>query len=138
MFQAQNKQRNSLLVATLCVAGFFADAATAQQPTAAQQSAIKSACRSDFMAQCSGVSPGGKAALTCLQQHSSSLSSACQTAIGALGGGKSAPAATATSPATAPATDGHRASILRPGFPQALQLGRLGRRARHRMPEEQF
>ena len=104
MFQAQNKQRNSLLVATLCVAGFFADAATAQQPTAVQQSAIKSACRSDFMAQCSGVSPGGKAALTCLQQHSSSLSSACQTAIGALGGGKSAPAATATSPATAPAT----------------------------------
>jgi len=115
MFQAKNRQRNqtnSLLVATLCVAGLFTSVAAAQQPTAAQQSAIKSACRSDFMAQCSGVSPGGQAALTCLQQHSSSLSAACQSAIGALGGGKSAPAATATSPApaTAPAATAAPAS----------------------------
>ncbi|CAN7547820.1 cysteine rich repeat-containing protein [Phyllobacterium sp. LjRoot231] len=97
-------RRSGLFITTLCMAGLFAGMAAAQQPTAAQQSAIKSACRSDFMAQCSGVSPGGQAALSCLQQHSSSLSAACQTAIGALGGGKSAPAATATSPATAPAT----------------------------------
>jgi hypothetical protein len=46
-------------ITMLCMAGLFAGAAAAQQPTAAQQSAIKSACRSDFMAQCSGVSPGG-------------------------------------------------------------------------------
>ncbi|TXR49834.1 hypothetical protein FVA77_07405 [Phyllobacterium endophyticum] len=93
-----------LLVKAMCMAGFLAGTAAAQQPTAAQQSAIKSACRSDFMAQCSGVSPGGQAALSCLQQHNSSLSAACQAAIGALGPAKSAPAASATSPATAPAT----------------------------------
>lgn len=83
----------------------FAGAAAAQQPTQAQQNAIKSACRSDFMAQCSGVQPGGQAALSCLQQHSSSLSAGCQQAIGALGGGKTAPAATTgkASSATAPA-----------------------------------
>jgi hypothetical protein len=90
-------------ITMLCMAGLFAGAAAAQQPTAAQQSAIKSACRSDFMAQCSGVSPGGQAALSCLQQHNSSLSSACQSAIAALGGGKSAPAASSTGTATAPA-----------------------------------
>ena len=56
----------------LCMVGLFAGAALAQQPTPAQQNAIKSACRSDFMAQCSGVQPGGQAALSCLQQHSSS------------------------------------------------------------------
>jgi hypothetical protein len=57
------------------------------------------------MAQCSGVQPGGQAALSCLQQHSSSLSAGCQQAIGALGGGKTAPAATTgkASSATAPA-----------------------------------
>lgn len=97
-------RRGGLFIAMLCMTGLFAGVAAAQQPTAAQQSAIKSACRSDFMAQCSGVSPGGQAALTCLQQHSSALSSACQSALAALGGSKSAPAATATSPATAPAT----------------------------------
>jgi hypothetical protein len=55
------------------------------------------------MAQCSGVTPGGKAALSCLQQHNSSLSAGCQQAIGALGSGKSAPAAAGTAPATATA-----------------------------------
>ncbi|TDQ34324.1 hypothetical protein DEV91_10355 [Phyllobacterium brassicacearum] len=85
----------------LCMVGLFAGAALAQQPTPAQQNAIKSACRSDFMAQCSGVQPGGQAALSCLQQHSSSLSSGCQQALSALGSGKSAPAATTTAPATA-------------------------------------
>ncbi len=97
---------SGMALPVLLVACVFAGAAVAQQPTQAQQNAIKSACRSDFMAQCSGVQPGGQAALSCLQQHSSSLSAGCQQAIGALGGGKSAPAATAgTAPAaTAPAT----------------------------------
>ncbi len=90
-----------IVLPALCVIGLFAGAALAQQPTAAQQSAIKSACRSDFMAQCSGVQPGGQAALSCLQQHSSSLSSGCQQALSALGSSKSAPAATTTAPATA-------------------------------------
>ncbi|MDR6633720.1 pyruvate/2-oxoglutarate dehydrogenase complex dihydrolipoamide acyltransferase (E2) component [Phyllobacterium sp. 1468] len=109
MFEETRKctdRRGGLFLTMLCAAGVIAGAAAAQQPTAAQQSAIKSACRSDFMAQCSGVQPGGKAALTCLQQHNSSLSAACQSALAALGGGKSAPAGSATAPATttAPAT----------------------------------
>jgi hypothetical protein len=65
----------------------------AAQPTAAQRNAVKSACRSDFMAQCSGVTPGGTEALACLQQHSATLSSSCQAAVGALGGAGAAPAA---------------------------------------------
>lgn len=93
-----------IVLPAICLIGLFGGAALAQQPTAAQQNAIKSACRSDFMAQCSGVQPGGQAALSCLQQHSSALSSGCQQALSALGSSKSAPAATTTAPtAAAPA-----------------------------------
>jgi hypothetical protein len=53
------------------------------QVTAAQQSAIKASCRSDFMAKCSGVTPGGKDALACLQKNVTGLSPACQTAVSA-------------------------------------------------------
>ena len=86
--------------------------ANAQQPTQAQQSAIRSACPSDFRANCSGVQPGGQAALSCLQQNMAKLSPACQSAVGALGGGAAAapaaapatpPAASTAAPATAPA-----------------------------------
>ncbi|MFD1728822.1 cysteine rich repeat-containing protein [Rhizobium viscosum] len=73
-----------------------AGAQAAAQPTDAQRNAVKSACRSDFMAQCSGVTPGGAAALSCLQQHSARLSAPCQqavAAIGAAGGAAGAPAA---------------------------------------------
>lgn len=90
-----------IVLPAFCMAGLAAGAAFAQQPTPAQQNAIKSACRSDFMAQCSGVQPGGQAALSCLQQHSSSLSSGCQQALSAIGSSKSAPAATTTAPAAA-------------------------------------
>jgi hypothetical protein len=68
-------------------------------PTAAQQSAMKQACRSDFMAKCSGVTPGGKDALVCLQRNVAGLSPACKQVVSATMGG--APAATAAAPATA-------------------------------------
>jgi hypothetical protein len=51
------------------------------QITGAQQSAIKASCRSDFMSKCSGVTPGGKDALVCLQKNVASLSTACKTAV---------------------------------------------------------
>ena len=70
-------------------------------PTEAQKSAIRAACRSDFMANCSGVQPGGAEALQCLKSHAASLSSACQSAVAAIGGG--APAAASAAPASAPA-----------------------------------
>jgi hypothetical protein len=81
--------------------------AYAQQPTDAQRNAVKSACRSDFIAQCSGVTPGGIEALTCLQQHNATLSAGCRKAVSAVSKPKStsaepAPAASATTLATTP------------------------------------
>ncbi|WP_456705135.1 cysteine rich repeat-containing protein [Bradyrhizobium sp. USDA 4449] len=67
-------------------AALFASAtsAFAQAPTEAQKSAIRSACRSDFIAHCSSVTPGGVEAYQCLQSHMSSLSAGCQTAVRAV------------------------------------------------------
>lgn len=57
------------LLAGALLASTFHATLVAAQPTAAQQSAIRSACRGDFQANCAGVSPGGQAALACLQQN---------------------------------------------------------------------
>ena len=77
--------------------------AAAQQPTQAQISAVKSACRSDYIAHCSSVPPGGKAALACLQKNAASLSAPCQTAVNAVsGGGAAAPAPAAAAQPAAP------------------------------------
>ncbi|MFL6839195.1 MAG: cysteine rich repeat-containing protein, partial [Bradyrhizobium sp.] len=73
--------RKALLAAMLFAT---ATSAFAQAPTEAQKSAIRSACRSDFIAHCSSVTPGGAKAFQCLQKNMSSLSSACQTAVRAL------------------------------------------------------
>src|SRR5580700_828004 len=56
---------------------------SAQQPTEAQRDAIRAACRSDFMANCSGVQPGGKEAFECLLQNDAKLSASCQAAVNA-------------------------------------------------------
>lgn len=58
---------------------------SAQQPTPAQQSAIKSACRGDYRAVCASVQPGGPAALHCLQENAAHVSPGCQHALAALG-----------------------------------------------------
>src|SRR5207248_11172743 len=73
--------RHALLAAALFAT---ATSALAQAPTEAQKSAIRSACRSDFMAHCASVTPGGVEAYQCLQGHMSSLSSGCQTAVRAV------------------------------------------------------
>ena len=57
-----------------------ATSAFAQGPSEAQRAAVKAQCRSDYMAHCSSVTPGGKEALECLAQHMSSLSGGCQAA----------------------------------------------------------
>ena len=75
------------------------------QPTEQQKAAIRAACRSDFMAHCAGVQPGGAAALQCLQRNAGALSSACKSAVTAAGGGGAAPGAgapAAAAPAAAP------------------------------------
>ena len=58
--------------------------AVAQEPTPDQQSAIRSNCRSDFMANCSGVPRGGKEAMQCLKDNVAKLSSGCQQAVKAV------------------------------------------------------
>lgn len=70
----------------LLAAALFATATPvfAQAPTDAQKSAIRSACRSDFMAHCSSVTPGGVEAYQCLKKNGSSLSSGCQSAVRAV------------------------------------------------------
>jgi Cysteine rich repeat len=78
------------------------------QPTEAQKEAVKSACRSDYMAHCSSVTPGGEAALQCLAKNMSSLSSSCQSAVKAIEATaepKSEPAKTEAAPAAAPKTE---------------------------------
>jgi hypothetical protein len=77
--------------------------AAAPKLTAAQQSAMKSACRSDFMSRCSGVSPGGKAALGCLQKNVAVLSPGCKSAVSGTMAAPAAAIAAAPPPAAAPA-----------------------------------
>jgi hypothetical protein len=82
-----------------------AQAVAPTPPTEAQKSAIRAACRSDFMANCSGVQPGGAEALQCLKSHAARLSGACQSAVAAIGGGAGgggAPASAAASSSAAP------------------------------------
>jgi hypothetical protein len=64
----------------------LATPAFAQAPSDAQRAAIKSNCRSDYMAHCSSIPPGGAASLQCLQQNMASLSSACASAVKAVSG----------------------------------------------------
>jgi hypothetical protein len=83
----------ALLVLLAC------DGAHAQQPSQDQISAVRQSCRSDFMANCSGVQPGGKDALDCLKRNLAKLSASCKSAVSAIG-----PAAPASAPpAVAPA-----------------------------------
>ena len=76
------------------------DRASAQQPTQAERDAIHAACRSDFLANCSGVQPGGKEAFECLVRNDAKLSASCQAAVNAAAP-KPAEAATPAAPATA-------------------------------------
>jgi hypothetical protein len=62
-------------------------AAAPKRPTAKQTSAIRAACRSDFIAHCAGVQPGGRDALVCLERNQAEVSPSCQTALAAIGGG---------------------------------------------------
>jgi hypothetical protein len=64
----------------------------AQQPSQTQINTVRSACRSDYMAHCASIPPGGKPALECLRKNVASLSPTCQNAVNAMGGGGSAPA----------------------------------------------
>jgi len=86
--------RKVLLAAVLFA---VATPAFAQAPTEAQKSAVRSACRSDYMKHCASVTPGGVEAIQCLTKNMSSLSGGCQSAVRAI------EAAAAPKPEAAPA-----------------------------------
>jgi Cysteine rich repeat len=73
----------------------------AQAPTQAERDAIRAACRADFMANCSGVQPGGKDAFACLVRNDAKLSPSCQTAVNAAAPKPAEPAAAPNEPAPA-------------------------------------
>jgi len=78
-------RRAATILASMAAATFMiAQPAFAQGPTDAQRAAIKSQCRSDYIVHCSSVTPGGAAALQCLQKNMASLSSSCQSAVRAV------------------------------------------------------
>src|SRR6201995_1774106 len=83
---------------TLAFAVWLGTPVVAQAPSDAQRAAIKSNCRSDYMAHCSSIPPGGAASLQCLQKNLASLSGACASAVKAV----EAPAETKAEPAAAP------------------------------------
>src|SRR5947208_5046975 len=108
-------KRATKLAPWLSVAAILATAAPAlaQAPSQAQRDAIKSQCRSDYIAHCSSVPPGGEASLQCLQKNMSSLSSSCQSAVRAVEAPAAAPAKpaeTAAPKAAAPAAAGQPSS----------------------------
>jgi hypothetical protein len=88
------------LVTAICM---VATPALSQAPTDAQRAAIKSQCRSDYMAHCSSIPPGGEASLQCLQKNMSSVSSGCQSAVRAVEPAAAPKAESA--PAAAPKTE---------------------------------
>ena len=79
----------------------FAVAPASAAPTTAQQQAIRSACPSDFRANRAGPTPGGAAALQCLEKNLAKLSAACQSAVQAVMPAPAAPAPAAAAPAPA-------------------------------------
>jgi hypothetical protein len=93
--------RHVLIPAFAALSFLSVGVAAAQPPSAEQQSAIRTNCRSDYTSYCSSVAAGGPAALQCLQENAAKLSPACGKAVGAV---MSAPAPAATpAPASTPA-----------------------------------
>jgi hypothetical protein len=90
-------------------------AATAMKPTAEQKNAVRAACRSDFVALCSGIKPGGTAALRCLQRNAAQLLEPCRSAMAAVGR-ESAGAPAAAAPTT-PATPTAAPAASPPAYP---------------------
>src|ERR1700692_4138841 len=78
-------RRNATMAASMATIVLGLESpAFSEAPTDAQRSAIRSQCRSDYIAHCSSVPPGGEASLQCLQKNMASLSAGCQGAVRAV------------------------------------------------------
>jgi hypothetical protein len=87
------------------------------QVTGEEKSELRENCRSDFIAHCSGISPGGKEALVCLQKNLASLSPACKTVVSET---MPKPAASqAVPPASAPAPSSSPPAAAAPAKPKS-------------------
>jgi len=124
-------KRAKKLAPWLSVAALLAAAAPAlaQAPSQAQRDAIKSQCRSDYMAHCASVPPGGEASLQCLQKNMSSLSSSCQSAVRAV----EAPAAATT--AAPKAAEPKPAAAAPAGQPTSAQISTIRSACRSDYPK---
>jgi hypothetical protein len=128
--------RASRVFACIAVLVGFVTVASAQRPSEEQIAAIRAACRSEFIAHCASVTPGGAQALMCLREHRASLSAACEEAVNAASPTAPAapaaqapappPAASPEPPAAAPApvaATGRAAAALARMRPTLAQLG---------------
>lgn len=102
------KRAAALWSLTVMIGLVTAISAVSQEPTDEQRNAIRSACRSDYEANCASVPPGGAASLQCLQKNMPKLSGSCQQAMKAIepaaaSKAESAPAPAAPAKAAAPA-----------------------------------
>jgi len=104
-----------LVAAAIGVAGD----ALAQQPSQAQLNALRSSCRSDYMAHCASVPTGGAPALNCLKQHMSALSGGCRSAVNAISPAAPAQAAAAPAATAAPPPPVMQAAPAAPPMIQA-------------------
>jgi len=100
---ALSAPRLATIIAT--TASIIATSAMAQAPTQAQRNAIKSQCRSDYIAHCSSIPPGGAASLQCLQKNMASLAPGCQAAVNAVVAPSETKTETKTEPAAVPPTE---------------------------------
>ncbi len=100
------------LLLALCTPAFA-------QLSDAQRSAIKSACRGDYMSVCSSVPTGTQASLQCLVQHSQEVSAGCRSALAPA---MPAPGAATSSPAPAAAVPGPAAAPAAPAPAAAPSL----------------
>ena len=87
------------------------------QPSQSQISAIRGACRSDYMQVCASVPTGGAAALRCLQQNASRLSPGCGQAVAAVTPPPAIPAVAVARPATTAPADEPTLPATPPGSP---------------------
>jgi hypothetical protein len=128
-------KRATKLAPWLSVAAILATAAPAfaQAPSQAQRDAIKSQCRSDYIAHCSSVPPGGEASLQCLQKNMSSLSSSCQSAVRAVEAPAAAPAAATTAPAKS--AEPKAAAAPAAGQPTSAQISAIRSACRSDYPK---
>lgn len=115
------KARPEMLLAAWVTALLLAGPAQAQQPTQAQQDAVRANCRSDFISMCRGVTPGGADALRCLKQNAGRLAPSCKTAVDAI-----SPASPAPRSDVAPAAPSTTGAAPSPEPPMVVaQLGPL-------------